>query len=103
MSLLELYGSKGQPVASHGKSTLSLVQQLSTSAESANKHHSSYQSDDIDTDTNASSSASQIDYNIIIPKQNSTIDLPSHQSNAKPHPCTLHTSFSKSHLKERRA
>ena len=101
MSLLELYGSKGDPVASRGKSTLSLVQQLSLSAESANQCRSDGQSSDkrmkqwtlqrsahirnfVDADINASSSVTQKGCGI--PKQISTTDLPSHQSNAKPHP-----------------
>jgi hypothetical protein len=42
MSLLELYGSKSQPVAALGKATTpSLVQQLSLSSESVNQRPSS--------------------------------------------------------------
>ena len=88
MSLLELYGYKGDPVTSRGKSTLSLVQQLSSNAESANHCRSDGQSSDkrmkqwtlqrsahvrnfVDADINASSSVTQRGCDII-PKQIST-------------------------------
>jgi hypothetical protein len=103
MSLLELYGSKSQPVAAQDKATTpSLVQQLSLSAESANQRPSSHVGrnnsdkktslwtlersdharDFVNVDSNASLGCDTI------PRKIASIDLPPHQSEAKPPPPT---------------
>jgi hypothetical protein len=101
MSLLELYGSKSQPVAAQGKATTpSLVQQLSLSAESANQCPSSRdrrnnsdkktslwtleRSDHVRDFVNIDSNAS-LDCDTS-PRQIASTDLPLHQSEAIPPP-----------------
>ena len=99
MSLFELYGSKGQPVAAQGKATPSLVEQLSLNAESANRcpshdsrngdkkkslwtlERSDHAKDFVNVDSNAS-----LDCDIVPRQIDSSTDLPLHQSDAKPLP-----------------
>ena len=110
MSLLELYGSKGQPAAAQSKATPSLVQQLSLNAESANQRPSIHdgrnsgkkkslwtleRSDHARDFVNMNSSAS-LDCDVIPRQIASSTDLPPHQSNAKPLPLSPQDSVNSS-------
>ena len=108
MSLLELYGSKGQPAAAQSKATPSLVQQLSLNAESANQRPSIHDGRNSDKKkslwtlersdyardfVNVNSSAS-LGCDIHVPREIISTDLPSHQSDAKPPPLSPQDSSS---------
>ena len=110
MSLLELYGSKGQPAATQGKAIPSLVQQLSLNAESANQRPSIHdgrngdkkkslwtleRSDQARDFVNMNSSAS-LDCDVIPGQIASSTDLPPHQSDAKPLPLSPQNSVNSS-------